>query len=217
MDQPVTLHVPEPQEIADQIAAKLLQRRVGSERFVVAIAGPPASGKSTVAALLVAKLNAEHDCAALIPMDGFHLDNSILHQQGLLDQKGAPSTFDVAGFRSLVRRLKSEQHIYIPTFDRDRELAVSAGAEVKPEHNIAVVEGNYLLYNQAGWRELAAEWDFSVFMRWPEELLRDRLIERWKEQGFSKAEAIARAEVNDLRNAKLVLQNAMPADLTINA
>ena len=67
-------------------------------RRVVAIAGPPASGKSTLAAGLVAAIRGAGVHSQLVPMDGFHLDNRILSDRGILDRKGSPPSFDAMDF-----------------------------------------------------------------------------------------------------------------------
>ena len=73
-------------------------------RKLIAIAGPPGSGKSTVSAALFTALEAKGRAAAVVPMDGYHLDNTLLVQRGLLDRKGAPASFDAAGFVHLVEQ-----------------------------------------------------------------------------------------------------------------
>ena len=199
-------------------AASLLPRLLAIKqqgRLLVALAGPPASGKSTLAEALVRALNAAGRTASLVPMDGFHLDNRILSARGLLHIKGAPQTFDAEGFISLVRRLKSDPQVFFPVFDRTRDLAVAGAAEVAPDTRVAVIEGNYLLFDAAPWRDLAGLWDFSLFIHLPEATLRDRLIRRWQDHGLEPAAALARAEANDLPNARRILAHRLPADLDI--
>ncbi len=43
--------------------------------------------------------------------------------------------------------------------------------------------------------------------------LRARLVQRWLDQGLAPAEAEARADGNDLRNARLITERALPADI----
>ena len=85
-------------------------------RCLIAIAGAPASGKSTLATSLTRKLQGAGRNAQLIPMDGFHLDNSVLHRRELLSRKGAPETFDAEGFIVLMNRVKTGGEIVCPTF-----------------------------------------------------------------------------------------------------
>ena len=71
------------------------------DRTLIAIAGPPGSGKSTVAEIVTDLMNENLMKTSLLPMDGFHLDNKTLERENLFDRKGAPETFDVKGFKDL--------------------------------------------------------------------------------------------------------------------
>ena len=191
-------------EILDRIAA------LGPGRHVVAIVGAPGSGKSTLAERLVAGL----DGAVLVPMDGFHLDNRLLDQEGLRARKGAPETFDAEGFLTLVRRLKGGGEVVYPVFDRTRDLAIAGAGRVAADRGTVVVEGNYLLLDRAPWREMAGLWDLSVMLDVPAKELRARLAARWQGLGKSPAEVTAHLE-NDLGNAKTVAGQSLPADLRL--
>ncbi|MBW7921898.1 MAG: nucleoside/nucleotide kinase family protein [Rubellimicrobium sp.] len=187
----------------------------GRNRLLVAVAGAPGAGKSTFAAELVRRLNAQKVESVIVPMDGFHLDNAVLDARGLRRRKGAPETFDAAGFVHLVRRLTAGGEVVAPIFDRARDIAV-AGAQVVPASaRVVVVEGNYLLFDEAPWRELAPLWDLSARIAVPVEELRRRLVQRWLDHGLSHAAARARAEGNDIANAERVLARALPATLTL--
>ena len=178
----------------------------------MAVAGPPASGKSTLAADLVAGLGAK---AALVPMDGFHLDNRVLQARGLLGCKGAPETFDAFGFVRMVQRLAQEDEVMIPVFDRAQDVAIAGAQVVGPDAEIAIIEGNYLLLDRQPWAALREIWDMSVFLDVPMPELERRLIRRWLYHDHSPAEALARARSSDLPNAQLVLTHSGPADIRI--
>jgi fructokinase len=204
------------QNLAEQVAQVLnaLPPNTGA-RQIIAIAAAPGAGKSTLAEAVVAALVARGTAAALVPMDGFHLDNKILEARGLLARKGAPQTFDAHGFAALIARLKHEDEVFVPVFDRPRDLAIAGAARIGGEHGVVVVEGNYLLLNQAPWSRLAAFWDLSVWINVPLAVLEARLIQRWLDHGLSQADAEARARGNDLANAALVIEHRTPADLTL--
>jgi pantothenate kinase len=186
--------------------------RASSGRIVVAIAGAPGAGKSTLAEAVVNRLGPQ---AALVPMDGFHLDNAILDARGRRFNKGSPDTFDVGGFESIIRRLKSGGEVIVPVFDRNRDLSVGSARVVPAEARIIVAEGNYLLLRDDPWAGLAPLWDVTVFLDVPEEELERRLIARWDHHGLSPEEGRRRAFDNDIPNARAVIARSAQADITL--
>ena len=195
------------------LAEQVLPRLPKGRRGLVALAGAPGSGKSTLAARLAKALTAAGRRALVVPMDGFHLDNRLLDARGLRARKGAPETFDLAGWHHLVMRLRSAPNVIYPLFDRARDLAVAGAGEVGRDCDTVVLEGNYLLFDAEGWRELAPQWDVAVRLDVPEPELRRRLVQRWLDFGLSQDEAAARADGNDMANARLLADHALPADL----
>ncbi|WP_323764383.1 nucleoside/nucleotide kinase family protein [Marinovum sp.] len=205
-----------PSEVAD------LSRRVAElprkeGRWLIAVAGGPAGGKSVLAHVITGAVNAAGRTARAIPMDGFHLDNDILDARGLRARKGAPETFDADGFIHLMHRLKAGGEVIYPLFDRSRDLAVAGAGVIEADCDVAIVEGNYLLFDEAPWSSLGKLWDLSVWLDTPEEELRNRLVQRWLDHDHTPEEALARAESNDLPNAHRILAARLPADVTISA
>ena len=205
----------EPEVIAERLLDPILTAPRSGQRKLVALAGPPASGKSTLAAVLANKLNDAGCQTQVVPMDGFHLDNAILTQRGLLDRKGAPETFDLGGLLRLVKALPDAPDIVYPTFDRSRDIAIAGSGGLSVECDTIIVEGNYLLYDAPGWRMLNEIWDFSIMLAVAPDVLRQRLVSRWVSHGLRKVDAVARAEANDLKNAELVAQTSSAADIII--
>ncbi len=190
--------------------------RTGPSRVLVAISGPPASGKTTLASELARRLNAQKCETVVVPQDGFHLDNRVLQSRGELARKGAPQTFDGAGFIHMVRRLKEHVDVVVPVFDRSRDVAIAGARVVAAQTEVVIVEGNYLLYDDAPWFNLAPLWTMSVRLDVPMPELRARLIQRWLAHGLSSAAATRRAISNDIPNAQSVIDKALPATLTLN-
>jgi len=203
-------------EFADLIE-KILALPHTDGRLMVAVSGAPASGKSTLAEFIANALSAAGRHARYVPMDGFHLDNGILDARGLRARKGAPETFDADGFVALMRRMKHGGDVAYPMFDRSRDLAIAGAGVIEESTDIAVVEGNYVLQNEAPWAELAEVWDLSVYLDVPEETLRQRCIQRWLDHDHTPDAAELRAEGNDMVNAKRVIENRLPADVTIRS
>ena len=201
----------------EALASTIRQRAQGRERLIVAIAGAPGAGKSTLAAELLAALP-EGD-AVVVPMDGFHYDDRVLQPRGLRPRKGAPETFDFGGFHTLLRRIRAhdEDEIAIPVFDRSMELS-RAGAEiVARQTRFVLVEGNYLLLDEAPWRTLAPLFDLRIMLDVPVATLEQRLVARWRQHGKTDAEGLAWIRTNDRPNIDRVLANQMPADLVFRS
>jgi len=192
--------------------------RRDDRRTVVAIAGPPGSGKSTLATDLVEALSRRYGSGkvALMPMDGFHLDNEVLEARGMANIKGAPQTFDAKGFISLVSNIRcKEGDLSYPLFDRPLDKTVPDGGCLAADAQIIVVEGNYLLLETGAWPALREMFDATIMLSAPVEVLRRRLVARWLEFGLPKDAAVARADGNDMVNARTVIENSAVADLTI--
>lgn len=200
------------QRIAEAILARL-----GKDRMIVAIAGAPGSGKSTLAEAACGALNERRaGVSAVMPMDGYHLDNAILDARGLRSRKGSPPTFDVDGLaRDLARVRAADCPVILPVFDRDLDLARAGAREINPEVPVILIEGNYLLLDQDPWRGLSSLLDLTVFLEVPEAELERRLIDRWLHYGHDAQAARARALGNDIPNARLVATTSRPADITI--
>ena len=115
--------------------------------MLIGIIGKPGAGKSTLSKFLMSKLPKEF--VTVVPMDGYHLSNKVLKDLKRADRKGAPDTFDVAGFASLVKRIRSEQtqNIYYPIFDRAIEESIAAQGVVTSDTKVVIIEGNYLLHD----------------------------------------------------------------------
>jgi pantothenate kinase len=185
-------------------------------RIIIALAGPPASGKSTAAEAIAAGLNREApDSAAVVPMDGFHYDDMVLVARGLRPRKGAPDTFDCAGFAHLLSRLaaNAEAEIAVPVFDRSLEISRGSARIIPQSVKYIVTEGNYLLLDREPWSQLRRHFDMTVFLEPDRQELRRRLLLRW--QSLSGAELVAKIEGNDIVNAETVLNGSSEADFTL--
>lgn len=198
------------------LAATLRDKAGGARRFMVAIAGAPASGKSTTAARLRDELVAMGETAVVVPMDGFHLDDVILNARGHRPRKGAPFTFDVAGFETLLTRIRAgEPEIFIPVFDRSLELSRNAADIVAESSRFILIEGNYLLLDEAPWNRLRRLFDYAIYLNVPLQELERRLIQRWLDHGFDMAYATNWIASNDLPNIKQVIAKSSGAGLVI--
>lgn len=203
----------------DELVSSVRSRGT-TKRGLIALAGPPGAGKSTLAERLAARLNdLVSGSAAILPMDGYHFDDRVLDMRGLRGRKGAPETFDVAGLRHMLHRLKrnEEPEVAVPVFDRDHEIARAGARLILSSANHVIVEGNYLLLNRPGWRELHELFDVTVMIDVPIAILRERLIQRWRGYGLGQEEVLAKVELNDLPNALVVCTESTAGKFIIAA
>lgn len=200
--------------------AQVRAQTSAEKRLMIAIAGPPASGKTTLAGALVDAINnrepADPPVAALLPMDGFHLDNAVLDEMGLRAVKGAPQTFDADGYIALVRSVReATTDILCPGFDRTIDAVVPDDLSIPAGTRIVIAEGNYLLLTADPWHQLKSLFDTTIALTPPLAELERRLIDRWLAHGHDQDAAEKRARGNDLVNAETVLTSSQTADLRL--
>ena len=194
------------------------KRAQSHDRFIVALAGPPGAGKSTVASALEADLASRGFTPKVIQMDGYHLDNDTLDARGLRARKGAPNTFDAEGFVELIARLRSATvSVPYPLFDRKCDCVVPDAGVVESAHDLLLVEGNYLLLDAPPWHRLDTLFDMTIMLNPGMATLEQRLVQRWLDHGHTPAQALERARSNDIPNAELVLAASREADLTLES
>jgi pantothenate kinase len=199
------------------LVEEILRLANDASRFMIAIAGPPGAGKSTLSDALREALIARGETTEILPMDGFHMDNGILEQRGLLPRKGAPETFDVRGFLDIVTAVKrGDEEVLVPVFDRSRELAIASARAISPDTRFILVEGNYLLLDQAPWSRLAPCFDLTLFVGPPLDVLEQRLRDRWVHFGLDEAAIEWKLNGNDLPNGRLVIEKSRPADISVD-
>lgn len=194
------------------LADYLLEQATNRNRQLVGIAGPPGGGKSTLAEQLDKELKGREVPCCIVPMDGFHLDNRVLESNGTLHRKGAPNTFDADGFVGCIQRIKqATETVYVPVFDRDRDIAIAGAQTVSPTDDIVIVEGNYLLLDAAPWNALAPLFTIRLFINPGLDVVEQRILKRWRDANKPEVEVQAKTYGNDMPNAKTVIDES---DLT---
>ena len=188
------------------------------QRLVLAIAGAPASGKSTIAARLNDRLNeVDPGSTALLPMDGYHFDDEMLVPRGWRPRKGAPHTFDVGGYASALRRIRAndEPFVAVPRFDRDLEIARAGAIIIEPTVRLIVSEGNWLLLQDEPWPMLLPLFDHTALVKTEWETVVQRNRDRWVGYDFTEEMIRQKLEGNDLPNARLVYERSAEPDWVI--
>lgn len=187
-------------------------------RSILGIAGAPGAGKSTISEWLLEHLLIHFPRqVALVPMDGYHLAQSILEARGLEHRKGAPDTFDSFGYVTMLRQLKSQTsyELFAPEFRREIEDAVAGAIAVPPQTRLVITEGNYLLLDDDPWNEVAPLLDETWFVQLEQDERLRRLTARHLRFDQDPAIAEWRAIGNDESNALLVAAGAQRSTLVI--
>lgn len=200
------------------LAEKLLKMR-SAKRQMIAIAGAPGTGKSTISETLKQFINKHYpETADILPMDGFHFDDAVLISRGHRAYKGAPYSFDLEGFRVMLKRVQegNGKDIAIPVFDRTIEMSRAAAHIINANASLIICEGNYLLLDKPGWRELKESFDLTIMLKEPEDIIEERLRKRWLDLGFDPAAAESKLKSNDLPNMRLVLGHSLIADVILS-
>lgn len=187
-------------------------------RVLVGIAGPPAAGKSTLAQTLAAALCAAHgpQTAVAIGMDGFHLANAELARLGLASRKGAPDTFDAAGFVAMLRRLRAaESLVYTPVYSRVLHESIGSAVPVPASVRVVVVEGNYLLLPHQPWTEARELLDLVCYLDAPTGARVESLLRRQRMRGLDRDAAHDWVHGSDEVNAELIAATRDRADVIL--
>lgn len=194
--------------------ADVARKKIGSRRYMLGIVGAPGAGKSTLANYLTNELGTS---AALVPMDGFHLANSVLEALGRRNRKGAPDTFDAAGYVALLRRLREDASdiVYAPTFDREIEESIGSALPIDPRVPLIITEGNYLLLEEHPWNAIPELLDEIWYLTPDDSIRQERLIDRHIAFGKEPAAAREWALGTDENNARVIHASSPRADVLV--
>lgn len=194
---------------------------------MIGIAGIPASGKSTLAVLVVGKINqllddfrselpstpestrSKSSRAILVGLDGWHLTRAQLDSMPdpnhAHDRRGSHWTFDAHGYVAFIRELRepvlsgSTATITAPSFDHAVKDPCPHAITILPEHRIIIIEGLYTFLSLPPWVDAGKLLDERWLVELDPTVASNRLVKRHVMSGVAKdpEEAQWRAFEND--------------------
>ena len=200
-----------------------MQQKKGA-RLLVMLAAPGGAGKSTLVSFLEAlsKEALPDSSFRAIGMDGFHYPQAYLNSHTVTVDgetypmakiKGSPPTFDLELLKASIRKLLTEEELGWPVYDRKLHDPVPDALLVREK--IILLEGNYLLLDVPGWKDVSEMADYTIFLRADEKTLRERLVSRKAAGGTPREEAERFVDYSDMKNVGMCLYHSKEADLTL--
>ena len=196
----------QPPKVPQAYLDRLVQMLQNGNRVMLGLVGCPGAGKSTLALALQQRFG---DISQVVPMDGFHLANVELQRLGRAARKGAPDTFDGAGYVALLHRIRQQrvgETIYAPEFRREIEEPIAGAIAIKSETRLIIAEGNYLLLDTMPWHDIKGILDETWYVEIDPGLRTDRLLGRHQDFGRSREAALDWIASTDEPNARLIAQ-----------
>ncbi len=189
VEEVIAIYLPLSRLLALYVAAtqglfKATQRFLGAEDgkvpYLIGVAGSVAVGKSTTARVLQALLTRWPNTpkVELVTTDGFLYPNAVLAENGLMDRKGFPESYDGVALLHFLSEIKAgKRNVAAPVYSHLVYDVVPGQSVVVDRPDILIVEGlNVLLPNKLGKNIpfVSDFFDFSVYLH-----AEEADLERW--------------------------------------
>ncbi|QNN23041.1 nucleoside/nucleotide kinase family protein [Planctomycetales bacterium ZRK34] len=202
------------EKVVRQLADELLSRLddgSSRDRYMVGIAGPPGSGKTTMAQMM-----AHATGGVVVELDGFHRSNRELTMAGQISRKGAPDSFNVEGFVDLLRELRAGEAVRAPIYSRVLHEPIEQMVPIHYEDRLIFVEGNYLLLGDGAWADICTLLDEAWYLDVSMQLCMQRVAARHQRGGCTAVQAQRKIQQNDQPNAMLIMSTKQRADRVLS-
>ncbi|THW62042.1 P-loop containing nucleoside triphosphate hydrolase protein [Aureobasidium pullulans] len=194
--------------------------RKQDKRLLIAIGGPPGSGKGRIASKVAKLVNQSGVSCSVISIDGCsqasHNDtSSILPKSPGWTFKGAAAV-DVV---QQIQKQTTEANDIKSPFALHVEDVDSHALNVAGDASIVIFEGLYLLCEDLPWARISSMVNERWFVEIDPDVGRQRVIKRFLDTGFETdyEAACTRYDENDVFNAEFINRTSKARDVTIKS
>ncbi|MBD1557470.1 type I pantothenate kinase [Vibrio sp. S9_S30] len=177
----------EARQSRNSVLHRFLNQKEHAPPFVIGIAGSVAVGKSTTARLLKALLSRweTHPKVELITTDGFLYPNKVLNENGLMQKKGFPESYDIKKLVQFVSDVKAcKRNVKAPIYSH-LTYDITSNEKVVDLPDVLIIEGLNVLqsgmdYPHDPHRVFISDFlDFSLFVDAQPEMIQTWYVERF--------------------------------------
>lgn len=144
-----------------------LKKDVSNRPFIIGISGSVAVGKSTTSRLLQLLLSRtfKSSTVEMVTTDGFLYSNQTLIEQGILDRKGFPESYDMENLLNFLDTIKNGESAQIPVYSHEIYDIVPNKRQTIKTPDFLILEGINVFQNQQNNRLYMNDYfDFSIYI-----------------------------------------------------
>jgi type I pantothenate kinase len=197
LEEVVAIYLPLSRLLALYVAAtqglyKATQRFLGADGgkvpYIIGVGGSVAAGKSTLSRVMQALLSRWPNTpkVELVTTDGFLYPNAVLENEGLLERKGFPESYDGTKLLSFVSDVKAgEPTVQAPVYSHVTYDIVPGESIIIDRPDILILEGLNVLSANRGAKDgraipfVSDFFDFSVYLHATEDDLEKWFVARF--------------------------------------
>ncbi|KAI7469281.1 hypothetical protein KC351_g13225 [Hortaea werneckii] len=196
--------------------------KIKSKRCLVALAGGPGSGKSTIASAIAEKVCKQGVKRQVVSIEGFMKPKSALQSEEEVKKRGTIESFDGEAVVDIFKRLRElgpGHELWAPSFDETKADPVPESQLIEADSQAIIFEGIYLLADVEPWNQIEHLVDEKWFIHVRPELCRERVAGRRFDKGFSNDmnEALKSYDEFDGKNNDFIGSHRYQTDLTIES
>lgn len=154
-----------------------------------------------------------------VGQDGYHFPQKYLEHtndligQPLSNHKGRYDTIDFSSMSHDLNSFVKGEEVHFPVYSRKIHNPINQAVSCREQSCLLILEGGWLLYDQAPWNELLPLYDYTVFMHSAADTLKQNVIKRHiRGEKYSPEEAELFYEKSDAESTKLIISNIAPHD-----